>query len=54
MIQKLIKNGFVQEAYEQVQPMVKRVKDNNGFYERYSADVLYQAISMFESWSKSN
>lgn len=66
MIQELIKNGFVQEAYEQVQPMVKRVKDNNGFYEWYSIDnkprgsgtfrgeagVLYQAISMFESWSK--
>lgn len=68
MIQELIKKGFVQEAYEQVQPMVKRVKDNNGFYEWYSIDnkprgsgtfrgeagVLYQAISMFESWSKSN
>ena len=68
MIQELIKNGFVQEAYEQVQPMVKRVKDNDGFYEWYSIDnkprgsgtfrgeagVLYQAISMFESWSKSN
>ncbi|MDP3912668.1 MAG: amylo-alpha-1,6-glucosidase [Bacteroidota bacterium] len=66
MIQELIKNGFVQEAYEQVQPMVKRVKDNDGFYEWYSIDnkprgsgtfrgeagVLFQAISMFESWSK--
>lgn len=68
MIQELIKNGFVEEAYQQVQPMVKRVKDNNGFYEWYSIDnkpkgsgtfrgeagVLYQAISMFESWSKTN
>lgn len=66
MIQELIKNGFVQEAYEQVQPMVKRVKDNNGFYEWYSVDnkprgsgtfrgeagVLFQAISMFETWSQ--
>ena len=66
MIQELIKNGFVQEAYEQVQPMVKRVKDNNGFYEWYSIDnkprgsgtfrgeagVLFKAILMFESWSK--
>ena len=66
MIQELIKNGFVQEAYEQIQPMVKRVKDNNGFYEWYSIDnkprgsgtfrgeagVLYKAILMFESWSK--
>lgn len=66
MIQQLIKNGFVQEAYEQVQPMVKRVKANNGFYEWYSVDnkpkgsgtfrgeagVLYKAITMFELWSK--
>lgn len=62
MIQQLIKHGFVKEAYEQVQPMVKRVKDNNGFYEWYSVDnkprgsgtfrgeagVLYTAIRMFE------
>ncbi len=62
MIQQLIKYGFVQEAYEQVQPMVKRVKDNNGFYEWYSVDnkprgsgtfrgeagVLFTAIRMFE------
>jgi glycogen debranching enzyme len=62
MVQQLIKHGFVQEAYEQVQPMVKRVKDNNGFYEWYSVDnqprgsgtfrgeagVLYKAIRMFE------
>ncbi len=66
MIQQLIKNGFVAEAYEQVAPMVKRVKDNNGFYEWYSIDnqprgsgtfrgeagVLYKAIIMFEEWSK--
>jgi hypothetical protein len=30
MIQQLITYVFVEEAYEQVQPMVKRVKDNNG------------------------
>jgi hypothetical protein len=62
MIQQLIKYGFVREAYEQIQPMVKRVKDNNGFYEWYSVDnkprgsgtfrgeagVLYSAIVMFE------
>jgi glycogen debranching enzyme len=66
MIQQLIKYGYVSEAYEQVAPMVKRVKDNNGFYEWYSVDnkprgsgtfrgeagVLYKAISMFEEWSK--
>ncbi len=62
MIQQLIKYGFVEEAYEQIQPMVKRVKDNDGFYEWYtvennpkgsgtfrgSAGVLYKAILMFE------
>lgn len=61
-IQQLIKYGFVKEAYEQILPMVKRVKDNNGFYEWYSIDnkpkgsgtfrgeagVLYTAITMFE------
>jgi GH15 family glucan-1,4-alpha-glucosidase len=66
MIQQLIKYGFVQEAYEQIQPMLKRVKDNNGFYEWYSLDnkprgsgtfrgeagVLYSAIVMFENLSK--
>ncbi len=66
MIQQLIKNGFVEEAYEQMIPMVKRVKDNNGFYEWYSVDnkprgsgtfrgeagVLYTAIVMFEAWAK--
>ena len=65
MIQQLIKHGFVKEAYEQILPMVKRVKDNNGFYEWYSVDnkprgsgtfrgeagVLYTAIEMFEEHS---
>jgi len=66
MIQQLIKYGFVNEAYEQILPMVKRVKDNEGFYEWYSVDnkprgsgtfrgeagVLYTAIKMFESVKK--
>ncbi len=66
MIQQLIKYGFVKEAYEQVQPMLKRVKDNNGFYEWYSVDnkprgsgtfkgeagVLYTTIKMFENLKK--
>ncbi len=65
MIQQLIRNGFVKEAYEQVQPMVKRVKKNDGFYEWYSlnnepkgsgtfrgsAGVLYTAIGMFDTWA---
>lgn len=65
MIQQLIKNGFVQEAYQHMQPMVKRVKDNDGFYEWYTVDnkaegsgtfrgsagVLYNAIVMFENYA---
>ena len=56
--------GMVMEAYEQLQPMIKRVKDNNGFYEWYIIDnkprgsgtfrgeagVLYKAIIMLEPW----
>ena len=63
MIQALIQYGFVEEAYEQIQPMVKRVKANDGFYEWYTVDneprgsgtfrgsagVLYKAIQMFEA-----
>jgi hypothetical protein len=32
MIQQLITNGSLEEACEHIQPMVKRVKDNNGFF----------------------
>ena len=63
MIRQLIRYGFVKEAYEQVQPMLERVKANDGFYEWYSRDnqpqgsgtfrgsagVLYQAIRDFRS-----
>ncbi len=66
MIQQLIKYGFVEEAYLQMQPMVKRVKDNDGFYEWYTVDnkpegsgtfrgsagVLYKAILMFEDYAQ--
>lgn len=66
MIQQLIKYGFVEEAYREIQPMLKRVTDNDGFFEWYSinneprgsgtfrgsAGVLYKAIRMFEEWSK--
>ena len=62
MIQALVTHGFVEEAYQQIQPMVKRVKDNDGFYEWYTVDnkpegsgtfrgsagVLYKAIEMLE------
>jgi hypothetical protein len=63
MIQQLIRYGFYEEAYELAQPMIERVKKNNGFYEWYTvrnepkgsgtfrgeAGVLYQAIRMFEN-----
>jgi glycogen debranching enzyme len=66
MIQELIKNGFIEEAYQQILPMVKRVKENDGFFEWYSvnneprgsgtfrgsAGVLYKAIKMFEKPDK--
>lgn len=65
MIQQLVKHGFIAEAYEQISPMVKRVKDNNGFFEWYSVDnkprgsgtfrgeagVLYEAIRLLEDWA---
>jgi glycogen debranching enzyme len=65
MIQQLIKNGFVEEAYREMLPMVKRVKENNGFFEWYTVDnkpngsgtfrgsagVLYKAIQQFETFA---
>ena len=62
MTQQLIKNGFIEEAYEHLLPMTSRVYDNDGFYEWYtkenkpkgsgtfrgSAGVLYKAITMLE------
>ena len=38
MIQQLVINGFVQEAYEQLLPMTDRVVRDNGFFEWYSLD----------------
>jgi hypothetical protein len=66
MIQQLIQYGFVEEAYREMLPMVKRVKDNDGFFEWYTVDnkpkgsgtfrgsagVLYTAIKMFEELEK--
>ncbi len=65
MIQQLISHGFVEEACEQILPMVKRVKDNNGFYEWYTVDnkprgsgtfrgeagVLFTAIRMLRDYA---
>jgi glycogen debranching enzyme len=61
MIQQLIRNGFVDEAWEEIQPMLERVIKNNGFYEWYTVDgqpkgagsfrgaagVIAKAIDMF-------
>jgi hypothetical protein len=68
MIQQLIANGFVEEAYELVKPMIERVIVNNGFYEWYkmdgtpagsaefkgSAGVLAKSIEMFRDWAQEN
>jgi hypothetical protein len=68
MIQQLVKYGFVEEAMEQIQPMIKRVIDNNGFFEWYSVDnkpkgsgtfrgeagVLFSAIGLLENYAKNN
>ena len=65
MIQQLIRFGFIEEAYEQAAPMIRRVADNRGFYEWYSvknepmgagtfkgsAGVLYKAAQMFDAWA---
>lgn len=66
MIQQLIANGMVEEAYDEVRPMIDRVIKNNGFYEWYgkggvpsgsghfkgSAGVLAKAIEMFNDWAE--
>ncbi|WP_316834706.1 hypothetical protein [Pedobacter nutrimenti] len=68
MIQQLIANGFVKEAYEEVRPMIDRVVKNKGFYEWYgqgdvpsgsgkfkgSAGVLSKAIAQFKTWAAAN
>ncbi|MDL2255160.1 hypothetical protein LJC38_01065 [Parabacteroides sp. OttesenSCG-928-K15] len=65
MIQQLVHNGFVQEAYDEVYPMLERVVKNKGFYEWYAKDgtpsgsgtfrgeagVLYRAIKDFREWA---
>ena len=65
MIQQLIANGFVEEAYEEVRPMWDRVSANQGFYEWYgqggvpsgsghfkgSAGTLAKAIALFREWA---
>ncbi len=67
MIQALIANGFVQQAYTEMSPMIDRVIKNNGFFEWYDvktgepkgsgdfrgeAGVLYEAIKQLKAWAK--
>lgn len=68
MIQQLVANGFVEEAYDEIQPMLERVIKNEGFYEWYgqggvpsgsgkfkgSAGVLAVAIQMLRDWAEAN
>jgi len=63
MIQQLVRNGFVEEAYEHIRPMLERVVKNDGFFEWYTPDnqpkgagvfkgaagVLYDAIQLLKS-----
>ena len=68
MIQHLIANDFVEEAYTLAKPMYERVLKNEGFYEWYkkdgspagsadfkgSAGVLAKSSMMFKEWAKRN
>lgn len=65
MIQQLIKNGFVQEAYDEVRPMLDRVIENQEFFEWWAkgnvpsgsgkfkgaAGVLSKSVGMFHEWA---
>lgn len=66
MVQQLIENGYYEEAYEALSPMLDRVIKHDGFYEwwtpagepkgsgmfRGSAGVLWKAIKMLEDKNK--
>ena len=66
MIQQLVANGFVEEAYDEIRPMIDRVIKNQGFFEWYgmggvpsgsghfkgSAGVLAKAIEMLNDWAE--
>jgi len=67
-IQELVRHGFVEEAYREIQPMIERVIKNKGFYEWYSvnneprgsgsfrgsAGMLGKAIIMLQQWARDN
>ncbi len=66
MIQQLIRQGAIQEAYDELKPMVARVRRAGDFYEwwsldnqprgsgqfRGSAGVLGRAIAMLQAWAE--
>lgn len=66
MVQQLVKQGRVAEAYAELRPMVERVKRTGGFHEwwsrdnqprgsgefRGSAGVLGRAIELLQDWAK--
>ena len=68
LVQTLIRNGFVDEAYREILPMVQRVLAHDGFYEWYtrdnqprgsgtfrgSAGVLGKAIQMLQDWAEAH
>lgn len=65
MVLALVDRGMIQEAYQELRPMVERVVANDGFYEWYTVDnkptgsgtfrgsagVLYDAILALEAWA---
>jgi glycogen debranching enzyme len=69
MVQALAENGFLAQAYAELNPMIDRVLKNNGFFEWYDvktgepkgsgdfrgeAGVLYDAIEQLRAWAKAN
>jgi len=68
MIMGLIENGFIAEAYDELQPMLRRVVENRGFYEWYTpagepmgsgtyrgeAGVLFKCNQMLRKWAATN
>jgi len=68
MIQQLIRNGFVKEAYAELQPMIERTIKDKHFYEWYSRDnkpngssdfkgsagELARTVELIKDWAKTN
>jgi len=66
MIQQLVANGCVEQAYRECLPMIERVEHNDGFFEWYTVDnkpsgsgtfrgsagVLGKAVQMLLEWAK--